>query len=178
MMRIVYCLVFAALFVNFSAPAFAETVIAVVDVDRILQESDAAKNLQKKRSDAREKFLSELSSKEQELRKQGEALFKKQKELSEEDFAKERKKYEADLLEVRKLAQTKKRAFEEASVDSLKQLRDGLTGVVQKMAAEKGYDLVISARDVIAGEKSLNITEEALKQMNDSVKEIPFKVKG
>ncbi len=174
--------IFAALavliFTLIPVSAMAQTSIAVVDVDRILQEAKAAKSLQKKRNDAREKFLSELSTKEQDLRKKSQELYDKRKDLSEDEFVKERQAYEAQLLEVRKLAQTKKRAFEEASAESLGALRNALTSVVQKIAAEKGYSLVISARDVIAGEKELEITEEALKQMNKDISDIPFKIKN
>ena len=159
------------------SPSYAQTAIAVVDVDRILQDAKAAKSLQKKRNKAREEFLSELSQKEQELREKSKVLFEKRKELSEEDFVKERQKYEAELLDVRKLTQEKKRAFEEASTMSLLELRDTLTEVVQGIAKEEGYDLVISSRDVIVGENALNITNEALKRLNDKVFDIPFRVK-
>lgn len=167
-----------ALAFAFIAPSYAEVSIAVVDVDRILQDAKAAKALQDKRSKARETFLSELSKKEQDLRQKSQELFAKKKELNEEDFVKERQKYESELLEVRKLTQEKKRAFEEASAKALIELRNNLTSVVQGIAKEKGYDLVISSRDVIVGENTLNITDEALVKMNEKVSDIPFKVKN
>lgn len=172
---LVSCLVFG--FAFGAQNAAAEVSIAVVNVDRVMNEANAAKKLQKKRNSAREKFLSELSKKEQKLGEEGKDIFKKRGELSEEDFAKERKAYEEKLLEVRRLTQTKKRAFEEASNKSLRLLQSHLTETVQKISKEKGYTLVLSARNVVTGETSLDITEETLKQMNAAKKDIPFELK-
>lgn len=160
-----------------SFPAFAQTSIAVVDVEKVLSEADAAKTLNKKRSEAREKFLSSLSKQEQSLREEGKALFEKRNDLAPEEFAKKQKEYEGKLLEVRKMTQKQKRVFEEASATSLSQLQDHLAEIVRKIAKDKDYGIVISNRNVIAGEKSLDITEETIKAMNAKKLKIPFDVK-
>lgn len=167
------CLAFALCFIG---PAMAELSIAVIDVDRVLATAEPAKTLQKKRDETRTKFLSELSDKEKDLRAQGQALFEKRKDLSEEDFIKQRQSYESELLKVRKLTQERKRAFEEAAAKSLVQLQSALTEEVQKIAKEKGYTLVLTTRSVVTGENALDITEEAIKRMNDAKIDIPFKI--
>jgi Skp family chaperone for outer membrane proteins len=55
-------------------------------------------------------------------------------------------------------------------------LREQLYLTVQSIADEKGYDLVISSRDVIAGAKSLDITEETLQRMNKNVSDIKLDI--
>lgn len=168
-----------ALFVSalFVGQVQAQTSIAVVDVERVLNESDAAKELNKKRSEAREAFLATLSKQEQSLREEGKTLFEKRKEISEEEFAKQQKAYEEKLLELRKVTQKQKRAFDEASSIALEKLKDHLAKSVQKIAEDKGYGLVISNRDVIMGEKSLDITKDTIAVMNDKKIKIPFDVK-
>ena len=168
-----------ALFACFLAPtlAYAETSIAIVDVEKVLNDADAAKALNKKRADAREKFLATLSKQEQSLREEGKTLFEKKKELSEEEFVKQQKAYESKVLEVRKATQKQKRAFDEASAIALEKLKDHLETAVQKIAAEESYNLVLSNRDVIMGEKSLDITAATIKAMNDEKIKIPFDVK-
>lgn len=156
--------------------AHAQTSIAVVDVEKVLNEAKAAIALNKTRADEREKFLSKLSKQESSLREEGKALFAKRKDLSEEEFLKEQKAYESKLLEMRKKTQKQKRAFEEASNKALDELKDHLAEAVQQLAQEKGYGLVISNRDVITGEKSLDITNETIKALNDKKITIPFKV--
>lgn len=168
-------MLFAGVF--YSEQASAQTSIAIVDVEKVLNEAKAAKALNKKRRDAREEFLSTLSKQEQSLRDEGKALFEKRKDLKEEEFAKQQKAYEGKLLELRKMTQKKKRAFDEASAAALEKLKDHLAATVRGIAKDKGYGLVISNRDVIAGEKSLDITDQTIKTMNGEDIKIPFDVK-
>lgn len=87
-----------------------------------------------------------------------------------------RQVYEANLLELRKDAQQKKRALEEASNVAMNVLREELYVVVQEIANERGFELVISNKNVIAGEKSLDITKETLEIINKNLKEVPLKI--
>jgi len=163
--------------VLFALPVCAQTTVAVVDVDRVLAEAKTAKALNTKRASARESFLSDLSKEEQSLQSEAKALFEKRKDLGEEEFMKAQKDYEGKLLEVRKRTQKKKRDFEEASAKALKILKDQVSGAVKVVANEKGYALVISNRNVIAGSNDLDITEATIERMDKDAKTIPFSVK-
>ena len=174
-MRVLFVL-FALCFV--STPVVAQSSsIAVVDVEKVLNDAKAARELNKKRSAAREDFITDLSKKEQALREEGQVLFSQRKDLSEEEFVKKQKAYEEKVLEMRKVTQKQKRAFEEASNKALDKLKDHLTEAVKGIATEKGYALVISNRDVIAGESSLDITDATIKALNDQKIKISFEVK-
>ncbi|NCT40841.1 MAG: OmpH family outer membrane protein [Alphaproteobacteria bacterium] len=159
------------------AHAQAELSIAIVDVEKVLNDSDAAKALNKKRADAREAFLTKLSKDEETLRSEGKALFEKRKELSEEEFAKQQRAYQEKLAGMSKLTQQNRRAFELASNVALQELQTELTKAVQSIASDKGYTLILSNRNVIVGAKSLDITDETIKQMNAQKIKIPFNVK-
>jgi len=159
-----------------STVADAQTSIAVVDVERALNEAKVAKSLNKKRADAREAFLAKLSKQEQALRDEGKTLFAKRKDLSEEEFQKQQQEYEEKLIGVRKMTQKQRREFEQASNAALDKLKDHLASSVKKIAQDKGYGLVISNRDVIAGENSLDITDQTIKAMDSEKIQIPFNV--
>ncbi|MCC6597385.1 MAG: OmpH family outer membrane protein [Alphaproteobacteria bacterium] len=158
-----------------TAPAQTNT-IAVVDVLRILTQSDAALSVQKQRETLREAFLAEISKTEQALSHEEKELSQKMSALPQEDYAKKRLAYEEKLIDARKLAQSRKQTLEEASNKAMSDLREALYIVVQEIANEKKYALVISNQNVIAGEKSLDITEETLRRLNARVKEIKLKL--
>ncbi len=176
-MRYFFIGLFAFCLFAFSVDGRAQTSIAVVDVERVLNEAKAAKALNKKRSDAREAFLSELSKKESALREEGKALFAKRQDLGDEEFAKQQRAYEQKLLDLRKTTQKQKREFEIGSNKALDALKDHLANSVKEIAKEQGYGLVISNRDVIAGENSLDITDQTIKAMNDKKIAINFETK-
>lgn len=177
MIRAVF-LTYALLALLIPSYAMAETSIGVVDVLSLLNDSKAAKSIQQQREALRAQFLEEISATEQELRAEEKKLQEERVELEPEAYAKNRQAYEAKLLEARKAAQEKKRQLEEASAQAMDVLRDQLYIVVQSIAKERGYELVISNKDVIAGEKSLDITEETMKRLNEAVVEIPLKLEA
>ena len=43
---------------------------------------------------------------------------------------------------------------------------------MQKIAEDKGYELVITKQNVITGAASVDMTEEAIKQLNDAMSSI------
>jgi outer membrane protein len=152
--------------------AAAQTSIAVVDVKTLMTSSVAALSIQDQREALKNTYLQEITSREQALRDLEESLSEEKDALKSQT---ERQKYEAMLLEVRKFSQDRKRALEKASRDATETLRETLYVVVQELANEHEYGLVISNQNVIAGEKSLDITEEALKRLNESFPEISLK---
>ncbi len=159
-----------------SFPVLAASSIGVVDVFYVLDNAVAAKNIEQQRTDLRGTFLKDISDAEQKLRKEEKTLGEQRKTLKPEDFAIKRRAYETALLETRKKAQDKKRILEESYNAAMNQLRDQLTVIVQQIANEKGYELVISNKNVITGEKSLDITQETLKRLNESISQIPLKL--
>lgn len=170
-------LLFTFIFFFMASPCAAATSIGVVDVLHILTYSKAAKSIQTQREDLRETFLEEISKTEQALREEEKTLIEERNKLEQEAYAAKRQDYDAKLLEARKETQAKKRALEEASGHAMDVLREQLYLVVQSIANERGYELVISNKNVIAGEKSIDITEETMKRLNEAVAEIPLEIK-
>ena len=171
MMRLFFCFL-----IFFSVPAVAQTSVGVLDVDYILQESSSAKALQEKRNAVRETMLKELSDKENVLREDGKALLESRQDVAEEEFVKRSKDYEGKLLDMRRMTQKNKRAFEEASAKAMAKLRDNMTTIVADISQERGYDLIIAKRHVVIGENSIDITQDVLSKMNESPITIDFQV--
>jgi outer membrane protein len=156
--------------------ASAQTNIAVVDMQELLTESDAAKDIQKQVNSYKESFLGEISKQEQALRAEEKSLSAQQGKLGKEEFAKKVKDFEKKLLDTRRDAQTKKKKLDDAVTKSVTQLRDKIFTIVQSIADEKKYDLVISNQNVVIGASALNITDETMKRLNKAVSKIKVDV--
>ena len=169
--------IFVAVLVCFGFQAHAQTSIGFVDVEKVLSEAESAEALNKKRLAARDKFVEAVSGMEKELREEGQAIAASGDSLTEEEFIEKKKSYESKLLELRGATEKKKRAFDKASDEALSKLQDHLSDSVKAVAKEKGYDIVLSIRNVVAGDKQLDITDDVIKVMNDKKIKIPFEVK-
>lgn len=159
------------------AQALAETKIAVVDVKRIMNESDAAKSIQKQIEAKRKSYQDEVEKHEKELKKIQDSVVGVSDEISKEEFDKKREGFEKKLLDMRKLVQQRRSALEIAASNSLQELRGEVVKVVAELAAENKYTIVITRQNVILAEKSLEITDDVMKNLNKRIKTIKLEIK-
>ncbi len=157
--------------------ARAQTVIGVVDVRALMNDSKAAQSIQEQLTKHREKFLAELSKQEQKLREQEQELAKAQASMEKEEFSQKVKDFEANKLKTRQLVQDQKRALDEGIAEATNTLRTEIFKVVETLSEEKGYDLIITRQNVVVGAKSLDITDEAMKALNKSLSSVKVTVK-
>lgn len=152
--------------------------IAVVDVQKLLGESKAAKDLQGKVKKHQEKFVKDLRKQEDGLRNQEKDLVEKRSSLSQDEFNKKRKEFEEELIKTRRSAQTRKRVLDKAASKSLNTLREHIFKIVGDIADEDGYNLILSRQNVILGANSIDVTDETLKRLNKAVKSIALEIEA
>lgn len=168
---------FLALLVLVPFGARAETSIAVVDVQTLLSQSEAAKSIEKQVDEFKEKFLSEVSGEEQALRDNEKTLTEQRGSLSKEEFASKAREFEEKLYKMRQTTQGKKRALDEAFSKANGEIRAKVYEIVQQIASEKGFNLVISKQNVIVGEQSIDLTAETMTRLNKALPSIVMDVK-
>lgn len=96
--------------------AKADVSIAVVDVQRLLTESEAALSIQKQVQAEREKLQNEFAGYEQKLRDSEKQLVETRGDMSPEEFSSKREEFQIELQETGSLVQKKKRALENGLV--------------------------------------------------------------
>src|SRR5689334_12240506 len=94
-------------------------VIAVVDVQRILRESDAAKGVQKQLEAQRQTYLKEIGSQEKDLRDAEQDLERQRGVLSADAMAQKRQDLERRFAEVQQNVDQRKRILEQANNEAL-----------------------------------------------------------
>lgn len=154
-----------------------ENRLVVIDVQRILQESLAARSVQKQLEAQRARFQSEISSKEKalndadnelkELRntnKDAETLPEREQQLRQKFMAMERD------------VQSKRHALDEAFTNSMGAVRNALLAVVADLAKTKGIQAVLLKQQALWYDPSLDITDAVLTKLNAQLTEVPVKI--
>ncbi|MGB4106663.1 MAG: OmpH family outer membrane protein [Alphaproteobacteria bacterium] len=167
---------FAILALPGHAPAMEPTTVAVVDVQKLLNESKAGKNIHEQLEAHKAKFLTDISQQEQKLRDDEKALTDKRATLPAEEFAEKAKTFESELTETRRKAQERKRAIEDAAAKSMGTLRNEILKVVQKISDEEGYGLVINRQNVVISSKDMDITDKALANLDQAISQISLEI--
>jgi Skp family chaperone for outer membrane proteins len=162
------------------APAASPKVpsIAIVDVQMLLSESTAAKNIQKQLQEKRDALQKEFGQYEEKLRADEKALSDEKGKLDEAAFKLKREAFEKKLLETQGLVQKKKRDLEQAVLDSTAVLRDALLKIVATISEEKKYDVVLTRQNVVLADKTLDITAQVLEKLNATLTAVPLTVKA
>ena len=173
----VLLLCFILAFAPIVARADAPLTIAVVDVQALMTQSDAAKSLEKQVSDRKEKFIASLSKQEQDLRDAQKKLTDARATMSKDAFAKKAQEFEKKLMDTRQMAQDTKKTYDDALEKALNQLRAKIYEVVQGIAKEKSYTLVISKQEVVVGQSSMDITDDAMKKLNATITTLNLDIK-
>lgn len=179
-MKITKALFFAALVTIcfFARGAFAEapvaSIIAVVDTNKVLQETNAAKGIFAELDKKREEYQSQITKEENKLRAAEKEIIKKKEKLSKEEFEKNRISFEKSVAEGQKMVQDKKRTLDKAHAESMAKLRTEISKVVAAIAKEKGVAIVLTQESVMLVAPEFNITEDVIKKLNSSLKKIPI----
>lgn len=172
--------------VTFAAPAvFAQDapktdlkapVIAVVDVQRIMQESNASKGVSKAFESLRETYQKEISALEDKLRKSEEELRKQQTVLAPDALAGKRRDFEKQVGEVQKTVQSRKRALETALNEAMGVVHKNMVEIVADVARERGANLVLARQQFVLVDTQLDVTDTVMERVNKKLPQVALNV--
>jgi Skp family chaperone for outer membrane proteins len=146
--------------------------IGVIDMRRILDESQAAQHIQKQVERERETLKQEFGNLEQQLKRQKQKLIQEQGQLSQQAFQKKRAQFQRKLEETRTQARTKRQKLKQAINKAMNVLRENVKEVVAKLGESGGYDLIISRQGAIYAADKHDITDMVLKRLNGKTTQI------
>ncbi len=147
-------------------------IIAIVDVQRILQESLAAKSVQKQLEAQRAKFQNEIEGEENDLRAAEQDLTKQRDKLGPQAYADSEQQLRQRFSVVENHVQTRRKVLDQSFTDSMNAVRNALLDVVDKAAHEHGANIVIVKQQALWTDAPLDITDEVLKRLDQSLPQV------
>jgi len=161
-------------------PALADgktPTIGVVDVQVILQRSEAAKSVQQAIEGYRQSLAKEFSGREEKLREAEEELGRQRQALSAEAFAKKRREFEQKVAEYQRDVQTRQRSIDQSINEAMGTIQKTLVDVVKSVAEDQGVTLVLSGQQVVwLADKSLDLTPPVLDDLNKRLPRVSVKL--
>jgi outer membrane protein len=167
--------VFAAVMLP-AARSYAAPNIAIVDLQKILNEAAAAKDIQAQLKTQREAFQKEVATHEQELKTTEDSLNAQKGKLPEKEFAAKVQDFQDKYAETRDLVRKRQTSLEKAASEALSKLRKEVGSVVTDIAQEKKYDVVLSSQDVLWAKSEMDITEDVRTRLDKKVSKIKLNV--
>lgn len=142
------------------------TVAAVVDHQRIMRDSRAARSIQQQLEVRRKLYLDQLAKEEQRLNEVGKDLARQRGVLAAEAFAARRKEYEEAVHALQRASNDRRRQLDQALGAANAQLRQALKEIVDELAEARGFNLVLPASALLLFSPKIDITEEVLARLD------------
>jgi outer membrane protein len=155
------------------AAAATDIKLGVVDMNKIMQSTDAAKGIFDELEGKRKEFQAQIAQEEESLRNAEKEIVKKKDSLSKDEFDSKRKEFEDKVAGAQKLVQERKKTLDQAFNSSVQNLRVQAAKIVADIARDKGLAAVLTQDAVILAEPEMDITDQVVAQMNAKVKKIP-----
>jgi outer membrane protein len=162
-------LTFAAVILS-STLAQAEFKLAYIDIQKAIQSSNAGKKAKEDLQKEADKKNKDLEKKKSDIEKMREDFEKKASVMS--DDARKRKEIELqeEMMKWNQAAQKAQTELQKKEGELLTPIVDKMKKVVEKVAKEKGYSMVIqsnqNAQIVLFAQAELDITEMVIKSFN------------
>lgn len=149
--------------------------VAVVNVQKILAESSAAKDLQTQLEKQRDQYQAQIKTQEEKLKKEEAELVKQKGVLTKEAFEQKQKDFVNQINTVRKDVQDKRVKLDTAYKQALSTINQTMQGIINDLAEEKDFNLAFPASGLIYAPKEFDITDEVLKRLNSKLPKVALK---
>lgn len=162
-----------------AAPGYAQGVekppvpsIAIVDVDKILRESLAVQSARKQIDEIAGNLQQEIASEEEELRSEEQQLLQQRAILTPEVYAERRQGLQERDASLQKRSRSLRQTLDRGMAQTMQRIQLVLFEEVGKLSEEIGVNLVLPRTQIVVAFDSFDISEQALKRLNDRLSEV------
>lgn len=160
-----------------AAAAGSASLIAVLDVNKILTDSKAAKGLNDQMEKLRVKYETEISKKEEALRAEEKQLTEQSAKMKEADLEKRKKAFEASVADLQKSVMTQQNQLNQGAQDAMDKIRETVVNISKDIAATKGYKYVQPAAAFLYFDAADDITAETVARLDKDLPEVKVSIK-
>jgi len=142
--------------------------IATLDYARILQASDAAKDIRRQVKLYQAGFRKKIQTAEHRLRETEAELKRQSKTTSPEAFGKRRQKFKSQVVAVQRWGQGYKRQLERAVKLAAAKVQRAFIPIVKKYMRERGFNVIVDSSLVLFANSRIDITDEVMVLLNQN----------
>lgn len=172
MTRYVFALILVALFAASPLTSARAETVAIVNIQKIMRESLAAKSASDQLKAKQEQFANDIKGKEASLKKEDEELAKQRSVLAPDAFEQKVRAFREKAAGIQRDVQGKQVQLNKAYNSALGEMQKTIVEIIAGMASEKGFKVAIPSNQALYADPSLDITDEVLKRLNSKLTKI------
>jgi outer membrane protein len=160
---------------TFVSAVAAEPKIVVVDIQRIMRESLAAKDLKAELESKKNQYQTSINAKKDKLTKEMDDLVKQKNVLAKDALAEKQKSFVAERDAVIKDARDKQISFDNAYKNALGEIQKAVQSIIEDMAKEQGFNMAIPTSQLIYASGDFDVSNEVLKRLDKKLPKVSLK---
>ncbi len=158
-----------ALLVSSAAPdLYAQTNIAVVDLQRAMNETEDGRRAKARLKRLFKRRQQELDSRQNELKKMKEDIERQQEILSKDALAKRLEEYQKAFIELQSTYVEFQRELAEQEARLTKRILERMQEILRRIGQTEGYTLIVEANEggVVWVPSNLDLTDQVIQRYN------------
>ncbi len=148
--------------------------IRFININYIVNNSEAGKTLNKIIENKSKKIKSELNDLGKKIENKKDKIISQKNILKKEEYGKLVKTYEDEVKKFNNIRLKKNEDFNKFRINSQKKIIEALNPLITAFLNKESVQILLQKEQIIFGDKELDITEEILKIFNDKHKKIKF----
>ena len=148
--------------------------IRFININYIVNNSEAGKTLNKIIENKSKKITSELNDLGKKIETKKEKIISQKNILKKDEYEKLVKNYEEEVKKFNNIRLKKNEDFNIYRMNSQKKIIEALNPLITAFLKKESVQILLQKEQIIFGDKELDITEEILKIFNDKHKKIKF----
>ncbi len=149
-------------------------VVAIIDYQRVLRDSQAAQSIRRQVENLRVRFEDEIGRERERLEAADGALNERRADLSADAYRELRRNFEADVATVQRLVQERRRMLDEASAEAFQRVREEIVDVMNDLGDVYAFNLVLPRSDVLVFAPEIDLTTEVMAALDERLPTVPI----
>ena len=162
------------LFLPFAS--FAQDVIAVVDMQQVMDGSVAIEKVQEQIKKKYKSFQEEVQKKEESLREEEKKLIEQRSLLAKEAYQEKEKDLLKKINQVNRDLQEKRIQDGKKVKEAEQEVKEAIAAIVKNLASEKKFNLAIPSAVALYYDIKLDITKEVISRLNKELPKVKTKL--
>ena len=163
---------FSIFFFHFNLASSSDLKIAYVDLDKIISQSDAGKQISKQLENLNNNNIKKFKKKEKEIADEEKNIIKQKNILSKEEFEKKVKILQKNVINFKKDINTAGKDLDKKRLEATTKILNVLNPVLSEYSSKNSISLIIQKKNIVVGKSELDITNEILKIINSKIKSV------
>ena len=150
--------------------SYAKASMSYVDIDFIVNQSIAGKNLSKRIKKEVDNYNLKLDKIKKELKDKEVKILAQKKLINEEEFKKKINELRNELTKHKEQQNTFIQNINEKKITEFKELFEKINPILTKYASDNSIDVILNKTSIVLGKNGLDITKNVLKIVDQEIK--------